>query len=108
VTLETSFITTFIDSNIAVDVKFTVTVTETVSPGAAEAVDALNVKPGLLVDVFKTAVACPEPKTPKLNEATKASATRLKVVDLLVISFLSKVVSETFPNTADKDNVFIS
>jgi len=40
--------------------------------------------------------------------ATRASEIRLKVVDLLVISFLSKVVLETFSNTADEDRVPVS
>jgi hypothetical protein len=88
-------------------VKLTVNVIDAVSPGAAEAEVALKASAGPSVAVLITAEDGPVARTPKLNEATNASATRLKVVDLLVISFLSKVVSETFPNTADKDDVFI-
>jgi hypothetical protein len=94
------------DSSFKVDVKFTVAVTETVSPGAAEAELALSVV--VVVAVLNTATDDPDDKTPNPNEATKASAMRLNDVDLLVICFLSKVVLETFPSTAGKDTVFTS
>jgi len=41
--------------------------------------------------------------TPNPNAATNTSAMRLNEIDLLVIYFLSKVVLETFSNTAGKE-----
>jgi len=75
------------DSLATVDVKFTVAVIETVSPGFAEAELALNVV--VVVAELKTAEAGPVERTPNPNAATKASATRLNDTDLLVICFLS-------------------
>jgi hypothetical protein len=89
-----------------VEVKFTVPVTVTVSPGAAVPELALNA----MVEVawLKTAEEGPDDRTPNPNAATNASAMRLNDVDLLVICFLSKVVNETFPFTAGKDSLFTS
>jgi hypothetical protein len=85
-------------------VKFTVAVTVTVSPGAAVAELALNDR--VVEGVLRIAFDGPDARTPNPNAATKASATRLNDIDLLVICFLSIVVLETFSNTAGKDFVF--
>jgi hypothetical protein len=53
----------------------------------------------VIVDVTTAPEAEPEAITPRLKEATTASAMRLKVV-LLDIYFLSIVVTETFPVAA--------
>jgi len=90
-----------IDSLAALVVNVTVAVTVAVSPGATDAELALKVK---LSESARSAFEFAPPRTPKLNAATRASATRLKVVDFVVIYFLSKVVFETFPNTADREN----
>jgi len=67
---------------------------------------ALNAK---VVDVeLKIAWDEPADSTPKPNAATNASAMRLNVVDLLVIYFLSEVVSETVSETADRGKTPIS
>jgi len=84
-----SFVTTFTDSNLAVEVKLTVKVTETVSPGAAVAEVALKANVGESVAELSKATEGPVERTPNPNAATTASAMRLKVVDLLVICFLS-------------------
>jgi hypothetical protein len=94
--------TTFNDSSACVDVKLTVPVTETVSPRFAERVEALSVK--VEVAALKYACDVPAEVTPNPNAATKASATRLNDIDLLVICFLSIVVLETFSNTAGEEN----
>jgi hypothetical protein len=54
-----------------------------------------------------TAVDGDTENAPNPNATTSASARRLKLV-FVDISFLSKVVLETFSNTADKDRVFVS
>jgi hypothetical protein len=82
-------------------VKFTVAVTEAVSPWATVAELALN--ESVEVAALKIALEGPVDRTPNPNAATNASAMRLNDVDLLVICFLSKVVLETFPNTAGKE-----
>jgi hypothetical protein len=84
-------------------VKFTVAVTVTVSPGAAVAVLALNDR--VVEGVLRIAFDGPDDRTPNPNAATKASATRLNDIDLLVICFLSIVVLETFSNTAGKETL---
>ena len=76
-----------IDSEASVDVKFTVAVTVTVSPGAAVGELALN---DIVVEaLLRIAFDGPDARTPNPNAATKASATRLNDIDLLVICFLS-------------------
>jgi hypothetical protein len=54
-----------------------------------------------------TAVEGDTESAPNPNATTSASAMRLKLV-FVDISFLSKVVPETFSSTADKDRVFVS
>jgi hypothetical protein len=78
---------TFTDSSIPVDVKLIVAVTVPVSPGVTARVLALN---EIVEDVaLRTAVDDPAERTPNPNAATTASAMRLKLIDLLVICFLS-------------------
>jgi len=78
---------TFTDSSIAVDVKLIVAVTVPVSPGLTARVLALN---EIVEDAaLRTAVDDPAERTPNPNAATTASAMRLKLIDLLVICFLS-------------------
>jgi hypothetical protein len=68
-------------------VKFTVKVTEAVSPTVTDTAVALELN--VVVAALNTAADGPVERTPKPNAATKASAKRLNDVDLLVICFLS-------------------
>jgi hypothetical protein len=98
-----ALVITFTDSSIASDVKFTVAVMVPVSPGVTASVLALNE----IVEVaaLRTADDVPVERTPNPNAATTTSAIRLKLIDLLVICFLSIVVLETFSSTAGEANL---
>ena len=66
---------------------------------------ALKVEGNRVIEGFR-ALAGATDRTPAPNAVTATSAMRLKLV-FVDISFLSKVVPETFSSTADKERVFV-
>jgi len=83
--------------------KVFVKVTVAVSPTLTVAEEALSVNVSSIAALALGPVA--RALSPKAT--ITASAMRLKLV-FVDISFLSKVVPETFSSTADKDRVFVS
>jgi hypothetical protein len=83
------------------DTKLSVNVTDAVSPTTAVADEALNVNvsSNALATGLETVV-----NIPKVKAEITASEIRLKIN--FDISFLSKVVPETFPSTAGKEFFF--